>query len=290
LSCDAGVKVAAALPIENLLLRPFRGRIDIRNHRKIVVIDDSITYCGSQNCADPEFRVKPKFAPWVDVLIRFEGPIARQNQHLFATDWMRDVDEDIISLLEAPINTSGAGFTAQVIATGPTEHESAMPKVFTTLMYAAHQSLVITTPYYVPNESMQDALCSAVHRGIDTTIVLPARNDSWQVAAASHSYYRELLIAGVKIYEYNGGLLHTKSMIIDDQVTLIGSANMDRRSFELNYENNILFCDPVLTAAMRRRQDAYLAQSNPVTIDRVDQWSLSRRFWNNTIAMISPVL
>jgi cardiolipin synthase len=287
---NAGVKVAVALPIGNLILQPLRGRIDLRNHRKIVVIDDSITYCGSQNCADPEFRVKPKYAPWVDILIRFEGPIARQNQHLFAADWMKFVDENIHHLLEMPIETSGAGFPAQVIATGPTRLNSAMPEMFTTLMYAARNRLDITTPYYVPNESMQDALCSAARRGVKTTIILPARNDAWQVAAASHSYYRELLEAGVKIHEYVGGLLHTKSMIIDDEVTLIGSANMDRRSFELNYENNILFYDPDLTAEMRRRQEDYLAQSNPVTTDMVAQWSMPRRFWNNTIAMISPVL
>ena len=96
-----------------------------------------------------------------------------------------------------------------------------MDEMFTTLMYAARHRLDITTPYYVPNESMQDALCSAAHRGIETTIVLPARNDSWQVAAASRSYYRELLEAGVKIHEYVGGLLHTKSMIIDDEVPTI---------------------------------------------------------------------
>jgi len=286
----AGVKVAVALPIGNPLLRPFRGRIDLRNHRKIVVVDDSITYCGSQNCADPEFRVKPKYAPWVDALIRFEGPIARQNQQAFAADWMSYVDEDINNLLQAPICTCGTGFPAQVIATGPTGRNSAMPEVFSTLMYAAHHSLVVTTPYYVPNESMQDALCSAAHRGIETTIVFPARNDSWQVAAASHSYYRELLQAGVNIHEYVGGLLHTKSMTIDGEVTLIGSANMDRRSFELNYENNILFYDPLLTAAMRQRQDNYLAQSQPVTIDMVEQWSMTRRFLNNSIAMLAPVL
>jgi len=287
---QAGVKVAVALPIGNPLLRPFHGRIDLRNHRKIVVVDDTITYCGSQNCADPEFRVKPKYAPWVDALIRFEGPIARQNQHLFAADWMSYVDEDINGLLEVPICESGTGFPAQVIATGPTGRNSAMPEVFSTLMYAAHHSLVITTPYYVPNESMQDALCSAAHRGIETTIVFPARNDSWQVAAASHSYYRELLEAGVNIHEYVGGLLHTKSMTIDGEVTLIGSANMDRRSFELNYENNILFYDPLLTATMRQRQDSYLAQSDPITIDKVDQWSMARRFLNNSIAILAPVL
>jgi cardiolipin synthase len=137
---------------------------------------------------------------------------------------------------------------------------------------------------------MQDALCSAARRGVKTTIILPARNDSWQVAAASRSYYRELLEAGVRIHEYVGGLLHTKSMIIDNEMTLIGSANMDRRSFELNYENNILFYDPDLTAEIRHRQDIYLAQSNPITIDMVGQWSLTHQFWNNTIAMLSPVL
>ena len=286
----AGVHVAVALPIGNPLLRPLHGRIDLRNHRKIVVIDDRITYCGSQNCADPEFRVKPKYAPWVDALMRFEGPIARQNQHIFVGDWMTCVDEDIHSLLEAPLYASRTGFPAQVIATGPTVRNSAMPETFAALMHAARRTLVITTPYYVPNESMQAALCAAAHRGIETTIVFPARNDSLEVAAASHSYYRELLDAGVRIHEFVGGLLHTKSMTVDGDVTLIGSANMDRRSFELNYENNILFYDPMMTDEMRRRQDAYLARSYPVTVEMVGQWPMTRRIWNNTIAMLGPVL
>lgn len=93
--CDAGVRLAAALPIGNPLTRPFRGRIDLRNHRKILVIDGRITYCGSQNCADPEFLVKEEFAPWVDAMIRFEGPVVRQNQHLFAGDWMTEENENI---------------------------------------------------------------------------------------------------------------------------------------------------------------------------------------------------
>jgi cardiolipin synthase len=287
---EAGVRVAVALPIGNPLLRPLHGRIDLRNHRKIVVIDNRITYCGSQNCADPEFRVKAKYAPWVDALMRFEGPIARQNQHIFVGDWMTSVDEDIRGLLEAPIRASAAGFPAQVIATGPTVRYSAMPELFETLMHAARRSLIITTPYYVPDESMQAALCAAARRGVETTIVFPARNDSWEVAAASRSYYRELLEAGVEIHEYVGGLLHTKSMTIDGDVTLIGSANMDRRSFDLNYENNILFYDPMLTTEMRRRQNTYLAQSHPVTAEMVDQWPMPRRLWNNAIAMFGPVL
>ena len=186
----AGVRVAAGLPIGNPLLRPFRGRIDLRNHRKIVVIDDRITYCGSQNCADPEFLVKAKYAPWVDAVMRFEGPVARQNQHLFASDWMTYVDENLDELLGRPLPLPmPGGVPAQVIGTGPTVRYSAMPELFESLMFAARRELIVTTPYYVPDESLQNALCTTAYRGVDTTIVFPARNDSWIVGAASRSYY-----------------------------------------------------------------------------------------------------
>jgi cardiolipin synthase len=287
---DAGVHVAVALPIGNPLLRSLRGRIDLRNHRKIVVIDGRITYCGSQNCADPEFRIKPKYAPWVDAMMRFEGPVAAQNQHLFASDWMTYVDEDLDDLLRQPVPAPRAGVPAQVIGSGPTVRYSAMPEMFEPLMHAARRELIITTPYYVPDESMQNALCAAAYRGVDTSIVFPARNDSWIVGAASRSYYADLLAAGVKIYEYMGGLLHTKSLTLDGEMTLIGSANMDRRSFDLNYENNILFCDPGLSADMRQRQQEYIARSRPVDPDAIAAWPMTRRLWNNTIAMLGPLL
>src|SRR5690349_23797544 len=121
----AGVQVATALPVGNPLLRPLRGRIDLRNHRKILVVDNRITYCGSQNCADPEFRIKARFAPWVDAMMRFEGPIARQNQYLFASDWMAQGDEDIRELLRRPLRPTESGLIAQVIGTGPTVRNSA---------------------------------------------------------------------------------------------------------------------------------------------------------------------
>jgi cardiolipin synthase len=287
---EAGVHAATALSIGNVLLGPLRGRIDLRNHRKILVIDNHITYCGSQNCADPEFRIKAKYAPWVDAMMRFEGPIARQNQHLFLSDWMAQVAEDISDLLRQPLSPGEPGFAAQVIGTGPTVRFSAMPEVFETLIYAARRELCITTPYFVPDEAMQAALCASARRDVATTIIFPARNDSFIVAAASRSYYSDLLAAGVRIFEYEGGLLHTKSLTLDGDVTLIGSANMDRRSFELNYENNILFYDPALTAEMRQRQDNYLARSRPVTADMIARWSMTRQIWNNTMAMLGPVL
>jgi cardiolipin synthase len=165
-----------------------------------------------------------------------------------------------------------------------------MPEMFGVLIYTARRELVISTPYFVPDETMQNALCSSAYRGVNTTIIFPARNNSWIVAGASRSYYADLLDAGVKIYEYVGGLLHTKSLTLDGEVALIGSANMDRRSFDLNYENNILFCDEGLTAEVRARQQEYISHSNAVTRDTVASWSVPRRLWNNTLAMLGPIL
>ncbi|MFG1203389.1 cardiolipin synthase [Xanthobacter aminoxidans] len=286
----AGVRLATALPIGNPLLRPFKGRIDLRNHRKIVVIDNTITYCGSQNCADAAFAVKAKFAPWVDVMARFEGPVVRQNQHLFASNWMAQVEEDLAPLFAEPLPPPQPGFIAQVIGSGAGVRYSAMPEMFVALMNAARRELVITTPYYVPDEPLQAALCSAARRGVATTIVFPKRNDSWIVAAASRSYYHELLEAGVEIREYVGGLLHAKTLTLDGEVTLIGSANIDRRSFELNAENNILLYDPTFTRTLRARQQVFMDAATPVTQDDADAFSAPRRLWNNTIAMLGPVL
>lgn len=287
---DAGVQAAVALPVQRSPLNWLAQRLDLRNHRKVVVVDGRITYCGSQNCADPEFRVKPKYAPWVDVMLRCEGPIAQQNQFVFVSDWSAAVGEDLTEVLRQPVAAREDGFTAQVVATGPLSRNSAMPEVFISLMHTARRELTITTPYYVPNESMQSALCAAAYRGIKTTVVFPARNDSWFVAAASRSYYLELLAAGVRIFEYVGGLLHAKTLTLDGEVSLIGSANLDRRSFDLNFENNLLLLDRELTTALQQRQQQYLDASRRVTVDQVTAWPLYRRLWNNTAAMLGPVL
>jgi cardiolipin synthase len=223
-------------------------------------------------------------------MARFKGPIVRQNQHLFASDWMGHVNEDLSDLLRYPEKTTDGGFTAQVIGTGATTRYSAMPEMFVSLMNAATRELVLSTPYYVPDEPIQAALCASAHRGVETTVIFPRHNDSWFVAAASRSYYRELLEAGVRIFEYPDGLLHAKTLTLDGEIGLIGSANVDRRSFELNFENNILFYDVALTAAIRARQQRYADASHSVSLATVAEWSRPRRLLNNAMAMIGPLL
>ena len=308
---EAGVHLVSTLQDIPRLGHFALGRVDLRNHRKIVVIDNRVAFCGSQNCADPEFRVKAKYAPWIDVLLRCEGPIVRQAQHLFLSSWIAETDptktgptktgptktgptesgEDLYALPAADPapQTFEPGVVAQMFGTGPTTRGNAMSDAFVGALYAAEHELLITTPYFVPDEAMLRALCAAPRRGVETTLIVPARNDSRLVAAASESTYPDLLASGVRVHEYPLGLLHTKSITIDQRLALVGSANMDRRSLELNFENNLLILDPAITATIRQRQLGYLSQSNQVTPQAADR-SFGHRLVNDVIGMLSPLL
>jgi len=286
----AGCDVRVALPVGNPLWTLIRGRVDLRNHRKLMVVDDDIAWCGSQNCADPEFRIKARFAPWVDVMSRWKGPVARQCQYLFVSDWMAERGDDISHLLSRPSPRGGGSVAALAFGTGPTAEFDAMPACFAELIHSAREELVITTPYFVPDEQLLFALTSAARRGVRTVMLFPRRNDNWIVAGASRSCYKDLILAGAEIYEFRPGLLHAKTMIVDRRVGLIGSANLDRRSFELNFENNILFDDEGFACTIRAQQDQFLAQCDHITHDAVEQYGLGLRLWQNLLATLSPML
>jgi cardiolipin synthase len=287
---ESGCNVRVALPVGNPLWTAIRGRVDLRNHRKLMIVDNRIAWCGSQNIADPEFRIKPRYAPWVDIMSRWEGPVARQCQFLFVSDWIAEGGDDISGLLNQPCPSGRGGIVAQVLGTGPTAEFDAMPACFSELIHSAREELVVTTPYFVPDEQLLFALTSAGRRGVRTVILFPKRNDNWIVAAASRSYYKDLIDAGVEIHEFKPGLLHAKTMVADRCVGLIGSANLDRRSFELNFENNILFDDRDFAAAVRARQDEYLAQCDRVTREDVMRYGIGERLWQNLLATVSPML
>lgn len=287
---EAGVKLSVALPIKWVVDTILFSRLDLRNHRKITVIDSRITWCGSQNCADPEFRVKAKYAPWVDVMLRMEGPVVAQCQLLFAADWLLNTGEKIPAFLQLDTGEIENGFPAQLFADGPTDRRGATPQLLATLLTLARKEVVISTPYFVPNATVLDAICATAIRGVDVTMIFPKQNDSWIVAAASHSYYRRLLTHGVKIFEFRDGLLHAKTFTIDRKLSLIGSTNFDLRSFDLNYESDILLRDDDLTESIFGRQQAYIEQSDPVTVDDVKSWPHRRRIWNNVVATVGPIL
>lgn len=289
----SGAETRVALPVGIPLWTLTRGRFDLRNHRKLLVVDNWVAWCGSQNIADPEFRIKPHYAPWVDVMTRWDGPVARQCQFLFVSDWMGEGGADISGLLSQPWPAQEqrqGGIVAQAIGTGPTVRYDSMPACFAELIHSAHRELVVTTPYFVPDDQVLNALTSAAQRGVETILALPKRNDSMVVAAVSRSYYQELIDAGVKLFEYRRGLLHAKTMLVDRYVGLIGSANLDRRSFELNFENNILFADKEFAAIIHARQDEFIADSDRVTQVDIDRSSLAARLWQNSVAMLSPIL
>jgi cardiolipin synthase len=148
----------------------------------------------------------------------------------------------------------------------------------------------VTTPYFVPDEQLLFALTSAARRGVRTVLIVPKRCDSRIVAGTCQSYFEDLIKAGIELYEYRRGLLHAKTMIVDGVVGLIGSANLDRRSFELNFENNILFADRGLAMAIRARQDEYLKDSDRFTNDDLARFGILDRLWQNLLATMSPVL
>ncbi|WP_371168863.1 cardiolipin synthase [Aliiroseovarius sp. 2305UL8-7] len=286
---DAGVQMAVAMSLDNPIRTILTSRLDLRNHRKITVIDGRITYCGSRNSADPEFLVKAKYAPWVDIMLRFEGPVVSQNQLLFASDWMQATGEMLndIDLVAEPVED---GFPALVMGDGPTERRGATPQLFANLIACAQSKLCLSTPYFVPDSTVFEALCAAAHRGVEVSLIFPAVNDSWVVAAVSRSYYRKLLEAGCVIHEFNGGLLHAKTLTIDGKISLIGSSNLDLRSFDLNYENNILLQDKSTTEAICKRQQDYVARTSIVTLTEVLAWPWYMRIWHNVMATIGPVL
>lgn len=288
---DAGVRLCTSMKISHGLELVLGNRVDLRNHRKIVVVDNRITWCGSQNCADPEFRVKAKYAPWVDIMLRFEGTVALQNQLLFASDWMLEAGEDLSALMTIEESGPGpAGFPAIAFGTGPISPKGAMSDVFVNLMYCAEREVVISNPYFVPDPPLLAAIVGCARRGVQTTLILPARNDSWVVGAISKAHYVQLADSGVRLFEFRGGLLHAKTVVVDGRVALVGSANMDRRSLELNFENNILLCSPETCAEIRARQDAWLAGSNEITPESVMHRPLLRRIGDNIATMFGPIL
>lgn len=285
---DNGVHVVTALPAN--ILRAAFVRLDLRNHRKITVIDNKIGYMGSQNIAEPSFAPKPKFAPWIDASVRITGAIVRELQAIFVQDWYMDSDENLSEILSEPLDLHEDGFPAQLMATGPNSNNQALSQLLQTAFFSAQKELIITTPYFSPDDSTESALLISAKRGVETHLVLPAINDSTLIAAASRSRYVKLINAGVQIHEFHGGLLHAKTITIDRNLALIGSANLDRRSLELNFEVSMLVYDTDFASELRFLQTTYMEQSTLVGATTAINWPIHQRLWQNAVGLIAPIL
>jgi len=290
-----GVEVVEALPAR--LWRLPLARVDLRNHRKIAVVDGRIGYTGSQNMSEASFAPKPRFAPWVDVMMRIEGPAVHDLQGLFAQDWHMETGEnpmEVLTPLRAVAEQPGghADSWVQIAGTGPASQNDAMRQLIHTAIHSAQEELIITTPYFVPDSGTMSAILAIARCGVDTTLVLPARNDSRLVAAASGSYYDDLLAAGVHLWHYEPGLLHAKTITVDRKLAIISTANMDRRSFDLNFEVSTVVYDGDFASQLRMLQRSYLSQdrSYPVDPDAWGRRSHWRRMGENAAALLHPVL
>lgn len=284
----SGVRLVEALPVG--FLRSRFGRIDLRNHRKIVVIDRKIGYIGSHNLAAKDFKIKEKYAPWIDATMRVAGPSVNDLQRIFVEDWYLETDEDLRRLVGQGSLDGHAASIAQVLGTGPATYESAMPQLILSIVHMAEEEVVLTTPYFVPDEPSLAALLTAARRGVRTVLVVPEHNDSLFVKLASRKFFQRLLDAGVEIWQYRGGLLHAKTIVVDGKTCLMTSANLDRRSFELNLEASLVVYDSAASSRLRRVQEGYLSRSTrirPFDWYRRPAW---KRLIENAVGLLSPLL
>jgi cardiolipin synthase A/B len=288
----AGVVVHAALPVG--LIRSLFYRFDLRLHRKIVVIDHRIGFIGSKNMADPRFFKRTAgVGEWVDAMIRLEGPAVDPVSMIFLEDWYFETSSspEISRYLEEmePPSPRGSAIT-QVVPSGPGIDSEAITQLLIGAIYSADWQLTITTPYFIPDTSLQRALIIAARRGVAVTLVLPERVDSTLVRLASRSAIRELAEAGVSVMLYQKGLLHTKSITIDGEMSVFGSLNLDPRSIQLNFEMMLVLYDKPFTAELIALQEQYIADSRRLIPSEQPIPSLPVQLLESCVKLISPLL
>ena len=299
---QAGVEVTPALPFA--LWRSLWVRSDLRNHRKILVVDYRTAYTGSYNLVDPRlFKQNAGVGEWVDAVLRCEGPAAQELAAVFYGDWAgetnRNLDETLAYLsrytgempdFDAADSGSGTGSLLQVLPSHPGGDTPLVYDVLTNALSIAQESVVISTPYFVPDEALLNTLITTARRGVDVTLIMPRRVDSRLVRYAAAAYYQPLLDAGVKLQLFDGGLLHTKAVLVDGRFALFGTVNMDMRSFYLNLEVSLAVYSPDTVAAVAALLARYQAQSEPVSPQKWQQRRPLRRFAERCVRLVSPLL
>jgi cardiolipin synthase A/B len=288
----AGVEVAAALPVTPIRRR--FARMDLRNHRKLAIIDGKIAYAGSQNIINPDYGGRHG-APWIDLSARFTGPIVGELASIFAEDWDFETGKQIeIPYPERQDSPSdgpaGVEFSAQVVPTGPTVPDLTYRRLLLAAIQSAQHQLTLTTPYFVPDEPTILSLMMAADRGVDVKLIMPMVADHFFAAAAGRAHYYSLLRSGIGIHLFQGGLLHTKSATVDDAFALFGSANLDVRSFLLNFELSVLAYGQPITQRLRDIQNIYLSHSHKLELSEWKRRPIISEYADNAVGLLSPLL
>jgi cardiolipin synthase A/B len=283
----AGVQVVPALEVS--YIRRGLERLDMRNHRKLAIIDGEIAYAGSQNIVEPDFGHR-RAGAWVDLTGRFTGPVVGQMQSVFNHDWTYETEEQLLTEKYFPQPTFTGEVVAQSVPTGPSYDTGDFHRVLLTGINSAQRRIIITSPYLVPDESTMIALSMASDRGVNVWLVLPKMSDHWVVSAAGKAYYAPLLESGVRIFLYQPGLLHAKTVTIDDSMALLGSSNLDVRSFYLNFELSILMYGGNITSQLRQAQQSYINQSVEIDLKRWLKRPAWRTYGDQAMALLSPLL
>jgi cardiolipin synthase A/B len=286
-----GVKVVSSLPVG--LFRMLFVRMDLRNHRKIIVIDGEIGYAGSMNLVDPaHFKAEAGVGRWVDAMARLRGPAVEVLNGAFLEDWELETDEGMAILETADIHAVAEQGDAvvQVLPSGPGLNRASIHQLLLSLLYSAEQELVLTTPYFVPDESIMTALVSASRRGVAVILNVPERLDSVLARYAGAACFEELLSAGVRIARYEPDLLHTKAITVDGRISVLGSVNIDMRSLWLNFEISLFIYDRACTTRVRALQESYLHDSVELHPPAWRQRPLTERAAEGVLRLLGPML
>lgn len=284
---EAGGRFGRFLPVFGW--RSF-WRSNLRNHRKILVTDGRVGFAGGLNIGEEYQGRKKRCAPWRDTHLRVEGPAVRRLQEVFADDWYFVTDEDLADEDHFPSVEPKGWDLVQVVDSGPDLRHKTIHGVFFTALNEATERVYITTPYFVPDQAMLLAMKAAAWRGVDIRILLPGRSDLPLVKLAGRSFYDELVGAGVKLYEHGRGILHAKTMVVDGAWSTIGSANMDIRSFRLNFEVNVLVAGTALAQQMESIFLDDLKSAVPVDGERLADRSRVVRMGESLARVLSPIL
>ncbi|MBI1314072.1 cardiolipin synthase [bacterium] len=283
----AGIEVATCLPVG--LMRRRLARIDLRNHRKLAIIDGSIAWTGSQNIVEDTYGHRTA-GRWCDVMARITGPAVRQFQMTFFEDWHSETQRPVTGGNYFPKPSHDGQVTLQVVPSGPDRPSEDFQALIIEAINSARQQITITSPYFIPDDALLFALRLAAARGVQVDVIIPRRSDHSLVDAATAFYLGYLLHCGVRFFRFTGGLLHAKTMTVDDSFGLFGSANFDVRSFHLNFEINVSLFDEHAVRELRWVQDHYRSQSTEVSREDWERRSRWSRFKANLAKLLSPIL